>query len=165
MSLRRRHRERVKSVRLREAKKNSCYHCTRTTWDVLFCVLSTRWTHYDKFLFLFLDFAIIINETYFDWGPDYTRRGFARFSKYRTLTRCFIGNAKVDNSEIKVISPMRASISRPAQVVMHFLHHAFCGPFYDGTCVRAWLKELRQVFFAVTVNKTQVWKKWLITYN
>ena len=88
---------------------------------------------------------------------DYTRRGFARFSKYRTLTRCFIGNAKVDNSEIKVISPMRASISRPAQVVMHFLHHAF---LFDwpilGWYVRAWLKELRQVFFAVTVNKTQV---------
>ena len=61
---------------------------------------------------------------------------------------------------------MRASISRPAQVVMHFLHHSF---LFDwpilGWYVRAWLKELRQVFFAVTVNKTQVWKKWLITYN
>ena len=57
---------------------------------------------------------------------------------------------------------MRASISGPAQVVMNFLHHAF---LFDwpilGWYVRAWLKELRQVFFAVTVNKTQVWL-WLI---
>ena len=35
-----------------------------------------------------------------------------------------MGNAKVDNSGIKVFSPMRASISGPAQVVMHFLLHA-----------------------------------------
>ena len=61
---------------------------------------------------------------------------------------------------------MRASISRPAQVVMHFLHHAFLFDWLIlGWYERAWLKELRQVFFAVTVNKTQVWKKWLITYN
>ena len=47
-------------------------------------------------------------------------KGLLVFPSFGTLTRCFIGNAKVDNSGIKVFSPMRASISGPAQVVMHF---------------------------------------------
>ena len=50
--------------------------------------------------------------------------GLLVFPSFCTLTRCFMGNAKVDNSGIKVISPMRA-ISGPAQVDMHFLLHAF----------------------------------------
>ena len=51
--------------------------------------------------------------------------GLLVFPSIGALTRCFMGNAEVDNSGIKVISPMRASISGPVQVVMHFLHHAF----------------------------------------
>ena len=66
-----------------------------------------------------------------------------------------MGNAKVDNSEIKVISPMEASISGPAQVVMHFLHHAF---LFDWPILR---------WYGLVEGATSfsVWKKWLITYN
>ena len=90
--------------------------------------------------------------------------GLPVFPSFGTLTRCFMGNAKVDNSGIKVVSPMRASISGPAQVVMHFLLHAF---LFDWP-ILGWcglVEGATSRFFALTINKTQVWKKWLITYN
>ena len=90
--------------------------------------------------------------------------GLLVFPSFGTLTRCFMGDAKVDNSGIKVISSMRASISEPAQVVMRVFHHAF---LFDWP-ILGWcglVEGATSRFFAVTVNKTQVWKKWLITYN
>ena len=79
--------------------------------------------------------------------------GLLIFPGFGTLTRCFMGNAKVDNSGIKVISPMRASISGLAQVVMHFLHHAF---LFDWP-ILGWcglVEGATSRLFAVTVNKT-----------
>ena len=54
---------------------------------------------------------------------------------------------------------MRASISRPAQVVMNFLHHAFLFDWLIlGWYVRAWLKELRQVFSLLLLIKPKYGK-------
>ena len=54
---------------------------------------------------------------------------------------------------------MRASISRPVQVVMHFLHHAF---LFDwpilGWYVRAWLKELVRFFLLLLLIKPKYGK-------